>query len=149
MSCRYNLLETQWAVSINIFPQNLNSMVTHTGQDRAQNISPTFTVTLECGDPAIGSQISQLLYIIWPWQSHFSSHDKKSYQYHPIRKYFNHAINNDDTKLFITSLFIIVDVLRRVNIEFRGWPWKTIWLLQNMIDKKSQQHFGYLSRKMF
>ena len=77
MSCRYYLLESQWAVSINIFPQNLNSMVTHTGQDRAQNISPTFTVTLECGDPAIGSQISQLLYIIWPWQSHFSSHDKQ------------------------------------------------------------------------
>ena len=72
---------------------------------------------------------------------------QKSHQYHPIRNYFNNAINNDDTKLFITSLFIIVDVLRRVNIEFRGWPWKKIWLLQNVVDKKSQQHFRYLSKK--
>ena len=117
-------------------------------QNKVQNILRIFTVTLSCGDLAIGSQISQLVYIIW--QSHFSLHDKKSHQYHPIRKYFNNAINNDDIKLFTTSLFIIVDVLRCVNIiEFHGWPWKTIWLLQNVIDKKSQQHFGYLSRKMF
>ena len=96
----------------------IQSLCTHTGQDKAQNISRIFTVTLECGDPAIGSQISQLLYIIW--QSHFSMHDKKSYQYHSIRKYFNNAINNYDIKLFTTSLFITFDVLRRVKIEYHG-----------------------------
>ena len=111
----------------------IQSLCTNTGQDKAQSISWTFTVTLEFSDTAIGSQISQLVYIMW--QSHFSLHDKTFQQYHPIIKYFNNAINNDDIKLFTISLCIIVDALRRANIAFHGWPWKTISLLQNVIDK--------------